>query len=94
LPFLKNNYQKKLTIKGAKTMSEDINAKIEYAREQARLICEEKGVTHPECAVAWDIVEGLQAEASHQHSNRVEKSSLQTYCEANPGDLECKIFDD
>lgn len=42
--------------------------RIEAAREDARAICEAKGPTAPECAAAWDIVEELQAAASHQRS--------------------------
>jgi len=45
-----------------------IEDEIEIAREEARAICAEKGADSPECAVAWDIVEELQAEASHQRS--------------------------
>ena len=43
--------------------------RIEAARDDARTICETKGATSPECAAAWDIVEELQAAASHQRSN-------------------------
>ncbi|NEP54246.1 MAG: CBS domain-containing protein [Moorea sp. SIO3C2] len=40
--------------------------RIEAARDDARTICEAKGATSPECAAAWDVVEELQAAASHQ----------------------------
>ncbi|MEO1592209.1 MAG: CBS domain-containing protein [Cyanobacteria bacterium J06632_22] len=43
-----------------------IEDEIEVAREEARRVCEEKGATAPECAAAWDVVEELQATASHQ----------------------------
>lgn len=43
-----------------------IEDEIESARDEARAICAEKGNDSPECAVAWDVVEELQAEASHQ----------------------------
>ncbi|MEB3226258.1 MAG: Calvin cycle protein CP12 [Synechococcus sp.] len=76
------------------TDSISIDKKIELARQEARNICAEKGETSPECAAAWDVLEELQAEAAHQRSNKVEKTPMQLYCEANPGDLECKIFDD
>lgn len=43
--------------------------RIEAARDDARSICDAKGATSPECAAAWDVVEELQAAASHQRSN-------------------------
>jgi len=42
--------------------------RIEAARDDARSICAEKGDQSPECAAAWDVVEELQAAASHQGS--------------------------
>ncbi|NEQ96849.1 MAG: CBS domain-containing protein [Cyanothece sp. SIO2G6] len=40
--------------------------RIEAARDDARSICAEQGDQSPECAAAWDVVEELQAAASHQ----------------------------
>lgn len=45
-----------------------IEDEIEVAREEARTICTTKGETSPECAAAWDALEELQAEASHQRA--------------------------
>ena len=39
---------------------------IQTAIEQARTACEIKGNSSSDCAVAWDIVEELQAERSHR----------------------------
>ncbi len=47
----------------------------------------------PECAVAWDTVEELQAELAHRRQARP-KSSLDTYCDENPSALECRVYDD
>jgi CBS domain-containing protein len=71
-----------------------IEDEIEVAREQARAICAEKGETSPECAAAWDALEELQAEASHQRVKNQGKTSFQAYCEANPDALECRIYED
>ena len=71
-----------------------IEDEIEVAREDARISCADKGDTSAECAAAWDVVEELQAEASHQRAKKQEKNSLQAYCEANPDALECRIYDD
>lgn len=73
----------------------NIQEQIEQEREEARAICDIKGGASGECAAAWDAVEELQAEASHQ---RVEtehvKNSLEQYCDDNPDALECRIYDD
>ena len=68
--------------------------RIEAAREEARAICEAKGPTSPECAAAWDVVEELQAEASHQRVEQKGKTSLQAYCEENPDADECRLYED
>jgi CBS domain-containing protein len=71
-----------------------IEDQIESAREEARTICEEKGATSPDCASAWDIVEELQAEASHQRVEKQKKNAFQTYCQENPDAEECRIYED
>ncbi|MEB3335829.1 MAG: CP12 domain-containing protein [Leptolyngbyaceae bacterium] len=73
-----------------------IQDEIEVAREEARTICAQKGATSPECAVAWDIVEELQANASHQAviAKANTKNSLQQYCEDNPEAPECRLYED
>ena len=43
-----------------------IEDEIDVARQDARQICQEQGATSPACAAAWDVVEELQATASHQ----------------------------
>ena len=68
--------------------------RLEVAREEARSLCEAKGANSPECAAAWDIVEEMQAAASHQRAESPKKSSFQSYCEANPNAPECRIYDD
>ena len=51
--------------------------------QQARDTCEVSGTDSKECAAAWDAVEELQAEASHQKQDKP-KNSLEIYCEDNP----------
>ena len=73
----------------------DIQAKIEKEREQAREVCSVEGAASGECAAAWDAVEELQAEASHQKQNdRTPKNSLEQYCSDNPDALECRVYED
>ncbi len=72
----------------------DIQSKIEQERQQAREVCSTEGASSGECAAAWDAVEELQAEASHQKQKTPEKSSLEQYCDDNPDALECRVYED
>ena len=47
-----------------------IEDEIDAARQEARRISEEAGASSKEAAAAWDIVEELQAAASHQRAER------------------------
>jgi hypothetical protein len=60
---------------------------------EARSTCEINGDGSVNCAVAWDIVEELQAEKSHQQQAKQHKTSLESFCEQNPAALECLIYD-
>ncbi len=71
----------------------DIQSKIQEERNEAREVCEIKGDGSVECAAAWDAVEELQAEASHQREKEHQKNSLQQYCDDNPDALECRVYD-
>jgi hypothetical protein len=71
----------------------DIQQKIEEELQEARAVCDVKGGTSPECAAAWDAVEELQAEASHQRQVKP-RNSLEQYCDDNPEAVECRIYDD
>jgi hypothetical protein len=72
----------------------DIQEKIEKELEQARAVCDIQGAQSGECAAAWDAVEELQAEASHQRQKVKKKNSLELYCEANPDADECRVYDE
>ncbi|MBE9238473.1 Calvin cycle protein CP12 [Anabaena aphanizomenioides LEGE 00250] len=71
------------------TIQETIQAEV----EQARSVCDLTGSNSAECAAAWDAVEELQAEASHQRQNKP-KNSLEQYCDDNPEAAECRVYDD
>ncbi|MGB3757064.1 MAG: Calvin cycle protein CP12 [Rivularia sp. (in: cyanobacteria)] len=60
---------------------------------EARSTCEVNGSNSSNCAVAWDIVEELQAEKSHQKQASKIKNSLDSYCANNPDALECRVYD-
>jgi len=63
------------------------------ALTEARSTCELNGSSSSECAVAWDIVEELQAEKSHQKQAAKIKNSFDNYCDRNPNALECRVYD-
>ena len=71
----------------------NIQEKIEKELQEAREVCSVDS-TSAECAAAWDAVEELQAEASHQKQNNPEKSSLEQYCDINPDAPECRVYED
>ncbi len=71
-----------------------IQDKIQEELQQARDVCDASGVNSKECAAAWDAVEELQAEASHQKQDAKEKNSLEKYCDDNPEAVECRIYED
>lgn len=72
----------------------DIQSRIEQERDQARAVCDSKGSESEDCAVAWDTVEELQAEASHQREKSKGKTSLEQYCDDHPDADECRIYED
>lgn len=71
-----------------------IQDKIQEEVKQAREACDVSGATSKECAAAWDAVEELQAEASHQKQEIKVKNSLEQYCSDNPEAAECRIYED
>ncbi|MGA7934248.1 MAG: Calvin cycle protein CP12 [Kovacikia sp.] len=71
----------------------DIQEKINQELAEARSVCDVNGSTSPECAAAWDAVEELQAEASHQRETKP-KTSFEQYCDDNPEAAECRLYDD
>lgn len=73
--------------------TEKIQTAILEAIAEARDVCDQNGINSPSCAVAWDIVEELQAEKAHQQQARHRKTSLESYCEMYPDALECLIYD-
>lgn len=75
----------------AKMLNPHLEEELHQLVEQARTACEVSGSQSNECMVAWDVVEEVQAAISHRPGSR--KTSLQTYCDANPEADECRIYD-
>ncbi|MBF2035618.1 MAG: Calvin cycle protein CP12 [Leptolyngbyaceae cyanobacterium T60_A2020_046] len=68
-------------------------SELDKAREYARAVCADKGEDAPECAAAWDVVEEMQAEISHQHQIP-KKSNFDQYLEENPEAPEARMYED
>jgi hypothetical protein len=71
----------------------NIQEQIEQELAQARVACDVNGASSPECAAAWDAVEELQAEASHQRQDH-KPNAFEKYCADNPDADECRLYDD
>jgi CBS domain-containing protein len=69
--------------------------RIQAAIDRARSVCAEKGPTSSDCAIAWDEVEELQAEAAHQRDEKTyqRKTAFEIYCEENPDAFEARMYD-
>jgi hypothetical protein len=73
----------------------NIQEKIDEARQQAREVCGTEGSDSSACAVAYDELEELSAEAAHQRAKSDgSKTSLQVYCDDNPDAAECRLYED
>ncbi|MBD2681164.1 MULTISPECIES: Calvin cycle protein CP12 [Nostoc] len=75
------------------TVATTLEQTILEAISEARTACELNGSDSANCAVAWDIVEELQAEKSHQNQAKQNKTSLENYCDRHPDSVECLIYD-
>jgi len=73
----------------------NIQEEIDIERAQARAVCETQGGNSTDCAAAWDAVEELQAEASHQREKGSHhKNSLEQFCDDNPDAAECRVYEE
>ncbi|WP_267383503.1 Calvin cycle protein CP12 [Cyanobacterium sp. uoEpiScrs1] len=71
----------------------NIEDRIEQERQNAKIVCNIEGNSSGGCAAAWDAVEELQAEASHQRQRQFTKTSFETYCDNNPDAVECRVYE-
>ena len=71
----------------------DIQEKIKTEIEAAREACSTETKDTEACAAAWDAVEELQAEASHQREKDADKTPFDKYCDDNPEADECRVYD-
>jgi len=72
--------------------SKDFKDELQKAIDYAHQVTAEKGTTSTEAAVAWDVVEEMQAEVSHQHQ-KPKKTGFDQYLEDNPEAPEGLMYD-
>ncbi len=69
-----------------------IEQELQEEIQKARAVCAEKGINSSECATAWDVVEELQAEISHQLAKKPHKTAFEDYCDEYPEALETRLY--
>ncbi len=69
------------------TINAGLQERIDEALKEARKLSSEGNTT--QAAEAWDEVEELFAEASHQK----EPTNFQQYCQEHPEADECRVYD-
>ncbi|HIK44007.1 MAG TPA: Calvin cycle protein CP12 [Leptolyngbyaceae cyanobacterium M65_K2018_010] len=72
--------------------SQKFNDELQQAIDYAHQVTAEKGETSPEAAAAWDAVEEMRAEVSHQHQ-KPKQSGFDKYLEENPEAIEGLMYD-
>lgn len=72
---------------------ETIQTQIAEEMKKAEEASAKFGATSKEARIAWDVVEELEAEASHMKANAVKKDPLEEYCEGSPEADECRTYD-
>lgn len=73
---------------------ETIQVKIKEEMKRAQDAQEKYGKNSKEAALAWDVVEELEAEASHLKANEGSSDPLEKYCEDAPEADECRVYED
>ena len=72
---------------------ESIQTKIAEEMKKAEEVTAKFGKTSKEAALAWDVVEELEARASDIKANAPSNDPLEKYCEETPEADECRTYD-
>lgn len=73
---------------------ETIKTKIAEEMKKAQYAQDTYGKASKEAALAWDVVEELEAEASHLKANAPSSDPLEKFCEEAPEADECRVYED
>lgn len=71
-----------------------IQVKIQEELKKAQDATQQFGKGSKEAALAWDVVEELEAEASHIKANKGSNDPLEKFCEESPEADECRVYED
>lgn len=69
-----------------------ISEKVAESIKSAEELCSDDPASG-ECVAAWDEVEELSAEASHQRDKMKQSDPLENYCKDNAETEECRTYD-
>lgn len=72
---------------------ETIQTKIQEETKRAEEASSKYGADSKEARVAWDVVEELEAEASHMRANQSTEDPLEEFCKDSPEADECRTYD-
>lgn len=72
---------------------ETIQTKIAEEMKKAQEATEKYGKSSREAAMAWDVVEELEAEASHLKANKGTEDPLDKFCLESPESEECRVYE-
>lgn len=70
-----------------------LEQELQDAIRKARTTCSQTSPRSEECAVAWDIVDELQAELAHQEAKKISKTAFEEYCEEFPEAMQGRMYD-
>ncbi|CAN8070559.1 unnamed protein product [Agarophyton chilense] len=70
-----------------------IQVKIQEEIKKAEEATKQFGRDSKEAALAWDVVEELEAEASHMKVDKGKPDPLEQFCEDSPDADECRVYD-
>lgn len=73
---------------------ETIQSRITEEMKKAEEATAKYGKDSQEARVAWDVVEELEAEASHLKSNQTKSDPLEEFCKEAPEADECRVYED
>lgn len=73
----------------ARSLAQQIDA----ALVEARAVSAQFGPISTEAAIAWDIVEELEAEAAHQQVENAGKTAFSRYCDEFPEAIEARMYE-
>lgn len=71
-----------------------IQSRIAEETKKAQEATAKHGAASQEAKVLWDVVEELEAEASHMRANTSPVDPLEEYCKESPEADECRTYED